>query len=74
MIEQITKTHQNLLLVARLRSLLDSPLLIFGILAVILSFTVPNFLSVRNIVNLLTQSSAIGLMALGMTFVLILGE
>ncbi len=55
------------------KSVSNSPLFIFGVIAVVLSITVPNFLSVRNIVNLLTQSSTIGLMALGMTFVLILG-
>ncbi len=73
MVHQSTVVHKYPALVLRLKSVLDSPLLVFGILAVILSLAVPNFLSLRNIVNLLTQSSAIGLMALGMTFVLILG-
>jgi ribose/xylose/arabinose/galactoside ABC-type transport system permease subunit len=58
---------------AFLKRVRNSPLFIFGVIAIVLSITVPNFLSVRNIVNLLTQSSTVGLMALGMTFVLILG-
>lgn len=61
------------LMLKRLKTIQSSPLLIFFVIAVILSITVPNFFSVRNIINLLTQSSTIGLMALGMAFVLILG-
>lgn len=56
-----------------MRSIRKSPLFIFGVIAVILAITVPNFLSIRNFINLFTQASALGLMALGMTFVLILG-
>ncbi len=70
--KQKTNNIKNILLVS-LQLVQASSLLIFGIIAVVLSITVPHFLSVRNIINLLTQSSTIGLMAIGMTIVLILG-
>jgi ribose/xylose/arabinose/galactoside ABC-type transport system permease subunit len=70
----MTKTgNAKEVVLRRLKMVQSSPLFIFGIIAIILSITVPNFFSVRNIINLLTQSSTIGLMALGMAFVLILG-
>ncbi len=34
---------------------------------------VPNFLSQRNLINILNQSSAIGIMAIGMTMVFLVG-
>ena len=49
------------------------PLFVFAVFAVVLGFVVPHFLTVRNLVNILRQSSALGLMAIGMTLVLITG-
>jgi len=47
-------------------------LLIVGVLLfVIISIIVPNFLTVRNITNIISQSSTNGLMAIGLTFVII---
>ncbi len=49
------------------------PLFVFAILVVVLGLTVPHFLTLRNIINILQQSSALGLMTIGMTLVLITG-
>jgi len=49
------------------------PLIIFGIIAIILGFVVPHFLTTRNIINILKQSSALGLMTIGITVVMITG-
>ena len=46
-------------------------LFIFFILCVFLSIITPNFLSWANILNILRQSSIIGIMAIGTTFVII---
>jgi len=46
-------------------------LFIFMILCVFLSIITPNFLSWANILNILRQSSIIGIMAIGTTFVII---
>jgi len=48
-------------------------LLIFILLCVFLSIITPNFLSWANILNILRQSSIIGIMAIGTTFVIIGG-
>ncbi|MDR1611710.1 MAG: ABC transporter permease [Planctomycetota bacterium] len=48
-------------------------LVIFCGLAVIISLVTPDFLTARNILNILRQSSIIGLMAIGTTFVIIGG-
>lgn len=45
----------------------------FIIISLIISFITPNFLSPRNILNILRQSSIIGIMAIGTTFVIIGG-
>jgi ribose transport system permease protein len=46
-------------------------LLIFVLTMAFLSIAAPNFLTVDNLVNVLRQSSIIGIIALGMTFVMI---
>lgn len=46
-------------------------LLIFALVLVFLAISAPNFLTVDNLVNVLRQSSIIGIIALGMTFVMI---
>jgi ribose transport system permease protein len=49
------------------------PFIVFGCIALALAFMVPYFLTVRNIINVLTQSSTLGLMSIGMAVVLIVG-
>jgi len=49
------------------------PLLFFVIFVIVLGLTIPHFLTLRNIINILRQSSALGLMTIGMTIVLITG-
>lgn len=49
-------------------------LISFFALSVIISFLTPNFLSLRNLINILRQSSIIGIMAIGTTFVILSGE
>ncbi|MCP1225845.1 ABC transporter permease [Sebaldella sp. S0638] len=46
----------------------------FLLLCAIISFATPNFLTKTNILNLLRQSSIIGIIATGMTFVIISGN
>jgi ribose transport system permease protein len=45
----------------------------FLIISFVISIVTPNFLSVRNILNILRQSSIVGVMAIGTTFVIIGG-
>jgi ribose/xylose/arabinose/galactoside ABC-type transport system permease subunit len=49
------------------------PLIVAGLVIALIAFIIPNSLSTRNVVNVLMQSSALGLMAIGITVVLILG-
>ena len=49
------------------------PVAIFLLVLALLSVFVPNFLTHRNILNVLVQSSALGLMTIGMTAILIGG-
>lgn len=42
------------------------------IFVIILSIAVPNFLTINNIVNVLEQLTTIGMLCLGMTFILII--
>jgi len=46
-------------------------LLIFAVILIFLAFAAPNFLTLDNLVNVVRQSSIIGIIALGMTFVMI---
>lgn len=45
----------------------------FLVISLIISLITPNFLTVRNILNMLRQSSIVGIMAIGTTFVIIGG-
>ena len=49
------------------------PLILFVVTIVVISFYSPHFLKTRNIINVLRQASALGLMAIGMSIVLIAG-
>ena len=49
------------------------PLMVFVVIVIILGLVVPQLLSVRNIVNVLNQSAALGLMAVGITFTMVTG-
>lgn len=59
----------------KLKGLFKNPdfiLLIFGIaIIVVISLFIPNFMTWRNVSNIIVQASSIGIMALGLTFVLI---
>ncbi len=46
----------------------------FLFITIIISIITPNFLSTRNIMNILRQSSLVGIMAIGTTFVIIGGD
>jgi ribose transport system permease protein len=46
----------------------------FVVLCIIIGFLTPNFLSLRNMLNLMRQCSIIGIIAMGMTFVIISGN
>ena len=48
-------------------------LVLFSLLVVILAITSKNFLSIANVTNVLLQTSVIGVIAIGMTFVIITG-
>ncbi len=48
-------------------------MILFSILSIIISIVTPNFLNAQNIINILRQSSIIGVMAIGTTFVIIGG-
>ena len=49
------------------------PLILLAIIIVLVGLIAPNFLTALNAINILRQSSALGLMAIGMTAVLIGG-
>lgn len=49
------------------------PLVVFALIVVVMGFVVPRFLSIRNIINVLNQSAALGLMAIGITFAMVTG-
>jgi ribose/xylose/arabinose/galactoside ABC-type transport system permease subunit len=49
------------------------PFLFIFIISIIIGMQVPNFLGQRNLINILNQSSAIGIMAIGMTMVFLVG-
>ena len=49
------------------------PFVFFGCIAIVLAFIVPHFFTVRNIINVLTQASTLGLMSMGMAAVLLVG-
>lgn len=68
--------EQKQLFIRRLRSeefIRYLPLILFVMVIVILGLIVPHFLTTRNIINILRQASALGLMAIGITAVLIGG-
>jgi ribose/xylose/arabinose/galactoside ABC-type transport system permease subunit len=68
--------QQEQLLIRRLTSeefVRYIPLILFAIVILILGFLVPRFLTVRNGINILRQASALGLMAIGITAVLVGG-
>lgn len=46
-------------------------LIFFAIILVVLAIAAPNFLTVSNLINVVRQSSIIGIIALGMTFIMI---
>jgi len=48
-------------------------MIIFGVICVAIAAITPNFLTSRNILNILRQSSIIGIMAIGTTYVIIGG-
>jgi ribose/xylose/arabinose/galactoside ABC-type transport system permease subunit len=54
-------------------SSLASTTIIFVVMVLVLSILAPRFLSARNVTNILTQSAAYLIMAVGMTFVLTTG-
>lgn len=69
----LTRTNQRQSLFAWLKNP-NTMLAIMGILfVVVVSLIVPRFLSFRNITNIIVQSSSIGLMAIGLTFVIVTG-
>lgn len=49
------------------------PFFVILIAVLIIGFTVPNFMTSGNLINILKQSSAIGIMAIGITFVFLVG-
>ena len=58
----------------RLRGGLSGLLLALIILSALLSFFAPNFLTARNMLNVLRQVAFVGIIACGMTFALIAGD
>ena len=48
--------------------------LVFILVLIVLIITTPSFISLGNLINLLTHISIVGIIALGMTFVIICGE
>ncbi len=70
---EITLRPRQSLLSGLLRSLEVRMLGLAILLAVILSFLSPHFLSERNIFNILDQSVVVGIVAVGMTFVILTG-
>ncbi|MBX2885902.1 MAG: hypothetical protein KTR32_38450, partial [Granulosicoccus sp.] len=59
--------------VARLFSGTTGPLLGLIALCIFLSFATDSFLSIRNFLNILDQITVLGIMAVGMTFVILIG-
>ena len=57
---------------ARLLLLQNAPLLLFIVLVAIFASLSPNFLTPTNFLNILTQSAHIAIIAIGMTFVLLI--
>ena len=55
------------------RMLAILPIAILLVVVIILGIFTPNFMTARNIINVLEQSSALALMAVGMTAVLVGG-
>jgi ribose transport system permease protein len=51
-----------------------SPLIFFAVVALGFSLASEHFFTVPNLLNLLTQSAQVGILAVGMTFVLLLGK
>ncbi len=51
----------------------QGPLISLVLLCVVISLLTPSFLSVRNLLNVLDQITVLGIMALGMTAVIIIG-
>lgn len=49
------------------------PLILFVVIVIVIGLYSPHFLKTRNIINVLRQASALGLMAIGMSIVLIAG-
>src|SRR3990172_2430770 len=49
------------------------PLILLAIVIIVIGLYTPNFLTARNAINILRQSAALGLMAIGMTTVMIGG-
>ena len=70
--KQSNKWVQNILS-DRKRSLDAVTAIAAIIFVIILSIAVPNFLTINNIVNVLEQLTTIGMLCLGMTFILIIG-
>ncbi|MFM6974462.1 MAG: ABC transporter permease [Agromyces sp.] len=46
-------------------------ILFFALIVIVLSFSAPNFMSFENLTNVVRQSSIVGIVAIGMTFVMI---
>jgi ribose transport system permease protein len=74
---EINKIEQNNMLKKRIRSTFLGPYgvaLLIVPLAIIFAVLNPRFLSIANIINVLRQASIIGIMACGMTVVLLTGN
>ena len=57
---------------ARLLLLQNAPVLLFLVLVAVFASLSPNFLTPTNFLNILTQSAHIAIIAIGMTFVLLI--
>jgi len=66
------KNTKNVLKVFNFRE--HGVLIGFIILCIIIGFLTPDFLSMRNLLNLLRQCSIVGIISMGMTFVIISGN
>jgi ribose transport system permease protein len=64
----MNKTHRNQILSLTLRYV---PLILFAILILSFSMISPRFLAWKNMINIIIQSSHIGILGIGMTFVLL---
>ncbi|GAB1432402.1 ABC transporter permease [Spirochaetota bacterium] len=67
------KSRKNLEFAAKELFKKNGILIIFVILSILVSVLTPNFLSRTNVLNILRQSSIVGIMAIGTTFVIIGG-